>query len=223
MRDPRNWTPVLGSAGRGKPATYTGEKARLLAKANKKWARLATVVLYVLSVSVAAVVLAVYYSLIWKPTGPGPTLTGAPEAATSTSELDSELGRRTEITNQSQLSYNMNVNNNSSIKDSYLSVRTNQPDQSKNLTGLEDASLPASAQVPSVLSIGATEHLQAGQGFTFAALMTARPPAVTAEDPSSLPTHRAAERRDTQSYGSGSGMEELGDGGELVGLLADEG
>ncbi|KAI7799827.1 uncharacterized protein zgc:153157 [Triplophysa rosa] len=54
---------------RGKPATYTGDKkAKMAAKTNKKWVRLATVFAYVLSVSLAAVILAIYYSLIWKPT-----------------------------------------------------------------------------------------------------------------------------------------------------------
>uniref|UniRef100_A0A8C5WRY6 InaF motif containing 2 n=1 Tax=Laticauda laticaudata TaxID=8630 RepID=A0A8C5WRY6_LATLA len=58
-----------GAGGeRGKPATYTGDKkARMAAKTNKKWVRLATVLAYVLSVSLAAIVLAVYYSLIWQP------------------------------------------------------------------------------------------------------------------------------------------------------------
>lgn len=56
---------------RGKPATYTGDKkAKMAAKTNKKWVRLATVFAYVLSVSLAAIILAVYYSLIWKPTSP---------------------------------------------------------------------------------------------------------------------------------------------------------
>lgn len=60
---------AAGAAGeRGKPATYTGDKkARMAAKTNKKWVRLATVLAYVLSVSLAAIVLAVYYSLIWQP------------------------------------------------------------------------------------------------------------------------------------------------------------
>ncbi|MEE6491897.1 hypothetical protein FKM82_016413 [Ascaphus truei] len=53
---------------RGKPATYTGDKkARMAAKTNQKWMRLATVFAYVLSVSLAAIILAVYYSLIWMP------------------------------------------------------------------------------------------------------------------------------------------------------------
>ncbi|XP_027277997.1 putative transmembrane protein INAFM2 [Cricetulus griseus] len=60
------------AAERGKPATYTGDKkAKMAAKTNKKWVRLATVFAYVLSVSLAAIVLAVYYSLIWQPVGAG--------------------------------------------------------------------------------------------------------------------------------------------------------
>lgn len=66
---------------RGKPATYTGDKkAKMAAKTNKKWVRLATVFAYVLSVSLAAIILAIYYSLIWKPAGGS----GANNAANST-------------------------------------------------------------------------------------------------------------------------------------------
>ncbi|KAM3919243.1 putative transmembrane protein INAFM2 isoform 1-T2 [Leptodactylus fuscus] len=58
----------VANVERGKPATYTGDKkAKMAAKTNKKWVRLATVFAYVLSVSLAAIILAVYYSLIWKP------------------------------------------------------------------------------------------------------------------------------------------------------------
>lgn len=65
---------------RGKPATYTGDKkAKMAAKTNKKWVRLATVFAYVLSVSLAAIILAVYYSLIWKPTNQG---NGVPSGTT---------------------------------------------------------------------------------------------------------------------------------------------
>lgn len=70
---------------RGKPATYTGDKkAKMAAKTNKKWVRLATVFAYVLSVSLAAIILAIYYSLIWKPTStPNPVTTAAPEVTAS--------------------------------------------------------------------------------------------------------------------------------------------
>ncbi|CAH2328172.1 Hypothetical predicted protein [Pelobates cultripes] len=58
----------VANVERGKPATYTGDKkAKMAAKTNKKWVRLATVFAYVLSVSLAAIILAIYYSLIWKP------------------------------------------------------------------------------------------------------------------------------------------------------------
>jgi len=52
-----------------KGPTYTAEKnkTKMAAKTNKKWVRLATVLAYVLSVSLAAIVLAIYYSLMWKP------------------------------------------------------------------------------------------------------------------------------------------------------------
>ncbi|XP_067894500.1 uncharacterized protein [Heterodontus francisci] len=64
MRD-KDFMP---GADKGKPATFTGDKkAKMAAKSNTKWVRLATVLAYVLSVSLAAIILAVYYSLIWKP------------------------------------------------------------------------------------------------------------------------------------------------------------
>ncbi|XP_056096496.1 putative transmembrane protein INAFM2 [Rhinichthys klamathensis goyatoka] len=64
---------------RGKPATYTGDKkAKMAAKTNKKWVRLATVFAYVLSVSLAAIILAIYYSLIWKPAGSNSTKPNSP-------------------------------------------------------------------------------------------------------------------------------------------------
>ncbi|XP_068004640.1 putative transmembrane protein INAFM2 [Melanerpes formicivorus] len=75
-------------AERGKPATYTGDKkARMAAKTNKKWVRLATVLAYVLSVSLAAIVLAVYYSLIWQPVrgGGGSASSPGPAAAATSS------------------------------------------------------------------------------------------------------------------------------------------
>ncbi|XP_062378939.1 putative transmembrane protein INAFM2 [Sardina pilchardus] len=69
---------------RGKPATYTGDKkAKMAAKTNKKWVRLATVFAYVLSVSLAAIILAIYYSLIWKPTTASSAGSKLPETTTT--------------------------------------------------------------------------------------------------------------------------------------------
>ena len=46
----------------------TGNKKKFkLPESSKKWIRLITVILYVICVSLAAVVLAVYYIMIWKP------------------------------------------------------------------------------------------------------------------------------------------------------------
>lgn len=84
---------------RGKPATYTGDKkAKMAAKTNKKWVRLATVFAYVLSVSLAAIILAIYYSLIWKPT--------------SASSSVGKPGVLDEVTPTANISTNISTSNN---------------------------------------------------------------------------------------------------------------
>ncbi|XP_016408913.1 putative transmembrane protein INAFM2 [Sinocyclocheilus rhinocerous] len=80
---------------RGKPATYTGDKkAKMAAKTNKKWVRLATVFAYVLSVSLAAIILAIYYSLLWSPKDSTSTSTTASGNGT---ESNSTLATPTHI------------------------------------------------------------------------------------------------------------------------------
>ncbi|XP_077477986.1 uncharacterized protein LOC144090378 [Stigmatopora argus] len=75
---------------RGKPATYTGDKkAKMAAKTNKKWVRLATVFAYVLSVSLAAIILAIYYSLIWKPTSASSSASAGKPGTTTEGVTDS--------------------------------------------------------------------------------------------------------------------------------------
>lgn len=79
---------------RGKPATYTGDKkAKMAAKTNKKWVRLATVFAYVLSVSLAAIILAIYYSLIWKPTTASST--GSKPESTTTANISTNVSSTT--------------------------------------------------------------------------------------------------------------------------------
>ncbi|KAJ3613876.1 hypothetical protein NHX12_020120 [Muraenolepis orangiensis] len=101
---------------RGKPATYTGDKkAKMAAKTNKKWVRLATVFAYVLSVSLAAIILAIYYSLIWKPTSASSSggKPGTPEVtttvATSTANISTNISTSNNATEanstQTELSY----------------------------------------------------------------------------------------------------------------------
>lgn len=79
---------------RGKPATYTGDKkAKMAAKTNKKWVRLATVFAYVLSVSLAAIILAIYYSLIWKPTSASSSSgkPGVPDEVSPTANISTNI------------------------------------------------------------------------------------------------------------------------------------
>ncbi|XP_041669274.1 putative transmembrane protein INAFM2 [Cheilinus undulatus] len=85
---------------RGKPATYTGDKkAKMAAKTNKKWVRLATVFAYVLSVSLAAIILAIYYSLIWKPTSASSSAgkPGVPEEVTPTANISTNISSSSNV------------------------------------------------------------------------------------------------------------------------------
>lgn len=89
---------------RGKPATYTGDKkAKMAAKTNKKWVRLATVFAYVLSVSLAAIILAIYYSLIWKPTSASSSAgkPGVPGEVTPVANISTNIS--TSINNGTEL------------------------------------------------------------------------------------------------------------------------
>lgn len=84
---------------RSKPATYTGDKkAKMAAKTNKKWVRLATVFAYVLSVSLAAIILAIYYSLIWKPTSASSSSgkPGLSEEVSPTANISTNLSTNSE-------------------------------------------------------------------------------------------------------------------------------
>lgn len=80
-----------GANGAKRPS-YTGErsKSQMAAKTNKKWVRLATVLAYVIAVSLAAVALAIYYSLMWHPGNMGLSTTAASTAFTSTAASTGE-------------------------------------------------------------------------------------------------------------------------------------
>ncbi|KAK3591284.1 hypothetical protein CHS0354_004333 [Potamilus streckersoni] len=62
-----NTTPGSAVAAPKGPNFPADKKSKMASKTNKKWVRLATVLAYVLAVSLAAIVLAIYYSLIWDP------------------------------------------------------------------------------------------------------------------------------------------------------------
>ena len=80
-----NSTSFRANAAGAKGPTYTGDKnkTKMAAKTNKKWVRLATVLAYVLSVSLAAIVLAIYYSLMWNPDIKLPRTTSTSASASS--------------------------------------------------------------------------------------------------------------------------------------------
>ena len=63
-----NFRPNAGTGGKHGP-TFSGDanKSKMASKSNKKWIRLATVLAYVLAVSLAAIVLAIYYIFVWDP------------------------------------------------------------------------------------------------------------------------------------------------------------
>jgi len=62
---------------------FQTSSARMASKTHKKWIRLATVIAYVLAVSLAAIVLAIYYSLMWNPGTLSASSTGTPAAGSS--------------------------------------------------------------------------------------------------------------------------------------------
>ncbi|XP_047184814.1 putative transmembrane protein INAFM2 [Scophthalmus maximus] len=169
--DPNHPLTMRDPAERGRPATYTGDKkAKLVARDNRRWVRLSTAVVYVLSVSLAAVILALYYSLVWRPApgpgpdpGPGPAQSGAgtgePRAKSPGTEADYISGK-----------------NASKSETRTGSVGVSPGDPPVPGTRTSDLHVPGSATDP-------TGPARAGQG-------SISPAGTTAEDPSNLPTHR---------------------------------
>ncbi|XP_013879332.1 putative transmembrane protein INAFM2 [Austrofundulus limnaeus] len=179
MREKKGWTPGFGPAGRPKPAIYPREKANQVG--NRKWVRLSIVAGYLLSVSLAAVILTVYYGFIWTP-GPAQnrTRTRTGEHTWTQTEAESGSGAAGAAPQKNCLTdRNHSVNQ----PESHVTSRSNQ---------ITSPVSPGVTPVPPVRSTGASEASRAGQGATSAAPSSAEPPVVTAEDPSNLPTHRSA-------------------------------
>ncbi|CAN0054210.1 unnamed protein product [Lampetra planeri] len=90
-----------------KAPTYTGDKkAKVAGNTNRKWVRLATVLVYVLSVSLAAIILAVYYCLIWRPVHalPAPTQPERASLAPASTLMDSSLSSSSSASSSSPFS-----------------------------------------------------------------------------------------------------------------------
>ncbi|XP_034015782.1 putative transmembrane protein INAFM2 [Thalassophryne amazonica] len=140
MRE-RDFMPTME---RGKPATYTGDKkAKMAAKTNKKWVRLATVFAYVLSVSLAAIILAVYYSLIWKPTS-----------------SSSSAGRQPELPGEPPTSA---ANTSSSAPADWNSTQTAPLSVNRTGPGSRDRHLYVSSEVDSVVRAAEEQETEHGQ------------------------------------------------------------
>ncbi|KAF6736602.1 putative transmembrane protein INAFM2 [Oryzias melastigma] len=206
MRQQRKWSP-----GSGKPATYTGDKkARQMARANKKWVRVVTVLAYVLAVSVAAVVLAVYYSLIWEPT----TLRTGTKLNRTGSEAAKEVNK---------FGINCQNENNKVTEDDGdvpVSVQ-NEPE----LTSQSGNTLEVTSVHIQVRSFRITEASPYEHGARSPSASTSDPPAVTADDPSNLPTHPGASARGPATDGGWTEPDHSGFGPEenhnLDGLISE--
>ncbi|KAK5622767.1 hypothetical protein CRENBAI_025126 [Crenichthys baileyi] len=204
MREKKSWTPGFGAAGRRKPATYTGEKkAQLLARANKKWVRLATVVGYVLTVSVAAVLLAVYYGFLWKPTSSPGQVPTSNWTRNGTRELKSGAAK----CGVNNCNNNCFSDNDKSVNEEFINFTDRKQETIKS-----DRTSSTSVHLAST---GASEPPQAAHSVTSPALSIAEAALVTAEDPSNLPTHRSTAGLDpaagapgTEADFSGSGTED---------------
>uniref|UniRef100_A0AAZ3SBV3 Transmembrane protein INAFM2 n=1 Tax=Oncorhynchus tshawytscha TaxID=74940 RepID=A0AAZ3SBV3_ONCTS len=208
MRD-RDFMP---NVERGKPATYTGDKkAKMAAKTNKKWVRLATVFAYVLSVSLGAIILAIYYNLIWKPT------------SASSSSSFSRPNAVTPVTANT-------TNNTTSVPNYTIHTGTQKTDtftrdESRSMASLVTIKtdtagtnafqwLDSSSKSPTVPSDGNTPttavegptmvHFVTAQSYSATQNKLATPtevrdasPSVTQEDPANLPTHTTRDQEET--------------------------
>ncbi|KAG9480995.1 hypothetical protein GDO78_010318 [Eleutherodactylus coqui] len=138
----------MPSTERGKPATYTGDKkARMAAKTNQKWVRLATVFAYVLSVSMAAIILAIYYSLIWMPvrSGSGNSSNSNQSEVTPIPTLNETISYRpqaSEFDSTSQAPETMTeLGNVRRSRETRISIKAGQEDQlSRNINNNEKTS-----------------------------------------------------------------------------------
>lgn len=159
---------------RGKPATYTGDKkAKMAAKTNKKWVRLATVFAYVLSVSLAAIILAIYYSLIWKPTSASSSA-GKPvptDEVTTSPNISTNLSTSSNVSEWNSTQLPLNVSRQDTVTHSHTfqwdnraesASQTARPQQEEELSSQgqpsEDTSYPSSSTHSGVNSYADTQE-----------------------------------------------------------------
>lgn len=178
MRD-RDFIPNME---RGKPATYTGDKkAKMAAKTNKKWVRLATVFAYVLSVSLAAIILAIYYSLLWKPTSNTTSSTRREAVIT----ISTNTSITSFVPNSSAHSFTTHTETAEDHSRSTISATSRTDTQFQSGDGSESPTVYSDSTLPSTVNYGPTKPT-AQSSITSNKLDDS---SVTEEDPSNLPTH----------------------------------
>lgn len=210
MREQRKWPAAFGPADRSRPATYTGDRgAKLAARDRRKGVRLATVGGYVVAVSLAAVFLAIYYSVIWTPTAGTRTKTGSAGSGAGGTKCGVQSCKK------NCLDRNDDVTDNRSINKKSIELETSHVTSADRSTGPDRSTLsrtPAGvlSEVPSTRSPAPPVPPLPDQGFTSPAPSSAEPPAVIAEDPSNLPTEQDPEAAAgwTETDNSGSGTED---------------
>lgn len=185
MRQKNSWTPGFGPAGRPKPAIYPREKANQVG--NRKWVRLSIVAGYLLSVSLAAVILTIYYGFIWSP-GPAQNRTRTRTGEYTWTQMGAETG-----SGAAGAPHQKNC-----LTDRNLSIRQTESHVTSRSNQITSQVSSGVTPVPPVQSTVSSEASQAGQGATSADPSSAEPPVVTAEDPSNLPTHRSARGLDQE-------------------------
>lgn len=178
MRD-RDFIPNME---RGKPATYTGDKkAKMAAKTNKKWVRLATVFAYVLSVSLAAIILAIYYSLLWKPTSNTSSSTRREAVIT----ISTNTSITSFVPNSSAHTFITHTKTGEDDSRSTILATSQTDAQFQSGDGSESPTVYSDSTLPSTVNDGPTKTT-AQSSITSTKLDDT---SVTVEDPSNLPTH----------------------------------
>lgn len=190
---------------RGKPATYTGDKkAKMAAKTNKKWVRLATVFAYVLSVSLAAIILAIYYSLIWKPTSSSSSAgkPGVPEEVTPTANISTNISTSNNVSewNSTQtglLSLNQTRQGTTPYSQAF---QWDDRAESVAVSGTEIAH----SQQEDGLYASSHGHTSAERSDTLGRQTHASPPGVSHSIPSSTRKSEDEEEREAHRLGDGA-------------------
>lgn len=190
---------------RGKPATYTGDKkAKMAAKTNKKWVRLATVFAYVLSVSLAAIILAIYYSLIWKPTMSSSLgKPGVPEEVTPIANISTNFSTSTNVSDWNSTQTTLLSFNQTRRGTSLKSAAFQWDGRAESVVVSPRASGAEAAQQEKGLYADSHRHTNAERSVTLGTETHAPQPRVSQSTPSSTRESDAGGQTEAHRLGDG--------------------